>query len=69
MCTGMSDIVQTVGRILRRKNKNRPLIVDVVDSTFLESQARRRKQYYRQKKFSILDTIDVEDSDDDECII
>jgi superfamily II DNA or RNA helicase len=64
MCTGMSDVVQTVGRILRRKNKNRPLIIDVVDTKFLESQARRRKQYYRQKKFTIVDNkIVVKDSD------
>lgn len=71
MCTGMSDIVQTVGRILRRKNKHRPLVVDVVDTKFLESQARRRKTYYKQTKFQLIDQkIQIKDSDSDseECM-
>lgn len=67
MSTGISDVVQTVGRILRRKNKNRPLIIDVVDEVFLQSQSRRRKQYYKQKKFLVIDNY-ITTSEDEECL-
>lgn len=47
-----SDVVQSVGRILRDKESDRkhvPLIVDIVDShDNLKNQAQKRMQYYKQ---------------------
>ena len=47
-----SDVIQSVGRILRDKESDRkhiPLIVDVVDShNNLKNQAQKRMQYYKQ---------------------
>ena len=53
MATGMSDVTQSIGRILRRKNNFVPLIIDVIDIEFFGSQARRRKQYYKKNEFNI----------------
>lgn len=56
MATGRSDIEQSVGRILRKKNKNVPKIVDIHDNLEgLRSQSKRRLQYYRSRKFSLAD--------------
>ena len=46
MASSKSDIEQSVGRILRKKNDNPPLVIDIVDtySVFLP-------QYYKRKKF------------------
>jgi superfamily II DNA or RNA helicase len=47
-----SNIEQSVGRILRQKNKNNPIVVDIVDrySIFL-AFSNVRKRFYLQKKF------------------
>lgn len=47
-----SNIEQAVGRILRQKNENTPIVVDIVDpySVFLVF-SNARKRFYTQKKF------------------
>ena len=54
MATGRSDIEQATGRILRKKNKNRPLIIDIHDPA-LNNQKNKRKRYYRKKKYEIIE--------------
>lgn len=54
-----SDIVQSVGRILRDKpecRKHIPLIIDIVDDfSLFPAQAKKRLQYYKQCKYTIKD--------------
>jgi superfamily II DNA or RNA helicase len=55
MATGRTSIEQTCGRILRRKNKNNPLIVDFQDHIEgLQGQGRNRVRYYKSKKYKVL---------------
>jgi superfamily II DNA or RNA helicase len=63
LATSMSDIEQSVGRILRRKNANYPLIIDFVD-TNLVGQGRKRKQFYRKKNFIFNSEEVVDDSEE-----
>lgn len=53
--TPRSDIVQAVGRILRQRNKNAPIVIDVVDHSFgpLKGQHYKRKRYYKDKEYKI----------------
>jgi superfamily II DNA or RNA helicase len=55
LATPKTDIVQSVGRILRTKH-SQPLIIDIVDlhDTF-QNQWRKRKAYYRKCGYRILD--------------
>jgi superfamily II DNA or RNA helicase len=46
LATPKSDVQQAVGRILRQKNKNEPLVIDIVDSFSIF-----RAQYYKRRKF------------------
>lgn len=52
-----SDIVQSVGRILREKEQNRlhvPLIVDIVDNfSMFPCQAKKRIKYYKGQKYAL----------------
>jgi superfamily II DNA or RNA helicase len=41
-----SDVQQAIGRILRQKNKNEPIIIDIVDSFSIF-----KAQYYKRRKF------------------
>ena len=54
MATGMGAVTQSIGRILRRKNKFRPLVVDFTDIQYFGGQARRRKQYYKKSGYEIM---------------
>jgi superfamily II DNA or RNA helicase len=69
MATGLSNIVQAVGRILRKKNKFRPLVVDFTDTEYFGGQASRRKQYYKKSgyQFPGLKTYEKE-PENDECL-
>lgn len=58
--TGRTDIVQSCGRILRQKNENYPLIIDMVDLLQI-SQFRKRKSYYKKCAFKLVNC-----SEDDE---
>ena len=46
LSTPKSDVQQAVGRILRQKNTNIPLVIDIVDCFSLF-----RGMYYKRKKF------------------
>lgn len=47
-----SNIEQSVGRILRQKNKNEPLIIDIQDiHSVFNGMNNKRKQFYKQKGF------------------
>lgn len=54
----MSDIEQSVGRILRSKVSDRiikPLIIDIVDSfSIFINRFNKRKAYYKKKKYNII---------------
>jgi len=53
MVTSKTDIVQSVGRILRKKHDN-PQIVDIIDShNIFQNQWARRKTYYRKCNYRI----------------
>lgn len=54
MSTGIGDVTQSIGRILRRKNKHKPLVIDITDKEFLIGQAKRRTAYYKKNNFEIL---------------
>ena len=53
-----SDIIQSVGRILRKKEEDRvyvPLIIDINDifSMFI-NQSKKREKYYKKCKYNII---------------
>jgi superfamily II DNA or RNA helicase len=52
LATPKSDIQQAIGRILRQKNKNEPLVLDIVDSFSIF-----KGQYYKRRKFYKLSNI------------
>jgi superfamily II DNA or RNA helicase len=56
LATPKSDIVQSVGRILREKHEE-PLIIDIVDQhdCFI-SQFNKRKVFYNEKNYKIIKT-------------
>jgi superfamily II DNA or RNA helicase len=51
MATGMGSVQQAVGRIIRKKNKFSPLVVDFTDIEYFGGQARRRKQFYKKSGY------------------
>lgn len=54
MVTPKTDIIQSVGRILRVKHEN-PIIVDIVDRhDIFQNQFRQRKTFYRKCNYRIL---------------
>ena len=54
LATPKSDIEQAIGRILRQKNNNNPLVIDIVDSfSVFRGQYYIRKKYYSSKEFLI----------------
>lgn len=53
LATPKTDIVQSVGRILRMKHE-KPIVVDIVDShDIFQNQWRQRKTYYRKCNYRI----------------
>ncbi len=53
MATPKSDIVQTVGRILR-SNHSQPLVVDIIDKhEMFQKQYLQRKRFYKKQKYTI----------------
>jgi len=56
LSTPKSDVEQAVGRILRQKNKNEPLVIDIVDSfSIFRGQYYKRKKFYKSNKFELID--------------
>lgn len=54
-CTPKADVVQACGRVLRKGNMNRALIVDVVDVwSVFNGQAEKRMATYRRSGFSVI---------------
>ena len=48
------NIEQAVGRILRKKNKNSPLVIDINDSiSIFNNWNKKRLSFYKSKKFTI----------------
>jgi superfamily II DNA or RNA helicase len=64
LATSKSDIIQAVGRILRKQHpKFDPLIIDIIDEISLfENQSRKRKEYYSKKGYKILDSQNIVDT-------
>jgi superfamily II DNA or RNA helicase len=58
-----TDIIQSVGRILRKKHEDKyAKIIDLVDDfSIFTSQANKRKKYYKQKNYKIITHV-IEDS-------
>ena len=55
MATGRSDIEQSVGRIMRKKNHNSPLVIDFVDNVEgLRGQCTKRKRYFKKHKYIVV---------------
>ena len=48
-----SSIVQSVGRVMRRKNKNPPLIIDITDKKYMIGQYKTRLKVYTEKNYII----------------
>jgi superfamily II DNA or RNA helicase len=52
LATPKSDVEQAVGRILRQKNKNEPIVIDIVDSfSIFKGQYFKRRKFYKQSEF------------------
>jgi superfamily II DNA or RNA helicase len=73
MATGRSNIEQSCGRVLRRKNANNPLIIDIVDSEYLNNQYITRRKFYKKKNYVLNSSLKnskerVEDDEEDECM-
>lgn len=57
-----SDVIQSVGRILREeacKRRHTPLVVDIIDNfSIFERQGRKRLTYYKSQKYNIIGDCD-----------
>jgi superfamily II DNA or RNA helicase len=54
LSTPKSDVEQAIGRILRQKNKNEPLIIDIVDSfSIFKGQVYKRKRFYKNNNVTL----------------
>ena len=59
MVTPKTDIIQSVGRILRVRHDN-PIVVDIVDSHDLfQNQWTQRKRFYKKCNYKIIETTSV----------
>ncbi len=58
LVSSKSDIIQSVGRILRKKAEDReyiPLVIDIIDSfSIFPNQFKKREKYYKKCKFNII---------------
>jgi len=55
LATPKSDVEQAVGRILRQKNVNEPLVLDIVDSfSIFKGQFNKRKKFYKNSEFNLI---------------
>jgi len=55
LATPKSDIQQAVGRILRQKNANEPLVIDIVDSfSIFKGQYYKRRKFYKNSEFKFI---------------
>ena len=57
MITPKTDITQSVGRILRDKNRSAPLIIDIIDyHQLFKNQWQKRKTFYKKEGYKIIHT-------------
>ena len=65
-----SDVVQSVGRILREEVQNRkhiPLVIDIIDQfSIFERQSQKRLKYYKSQKYTIIGAPTV--TKDNKCV-
>ena len=56
MATPKSDVIQSIGRILRKKRKE-SLVIDIVDPHIIfQRQYTKRKSFYKKQKFQLKET-------------
>lgn len=57
MASPKSDIIQTIGRIMRQKHENlNPKIIDIVDNfSVFKNQGKRRFGVYKKRKYKVID--------------
>jgi len=63
LATPKSDIIQSIGRILRQKHDNlNPKIIDIVDTfSVFNNQAKKRLSVYKKRKYNVEDImIDID---------
>jgi len=59
LATSKTDVVQSVGRILRAKNDSSPVIYDFIDShSIFKGQWRKRLAFYKREGYQVLKTTD-----------
>jgi superfamily II DNA or RNA helicase len=57
MTTPMTNIEQSVGRILRQKHEFAPVVVDIIDThDNFSRQWQKRKQFYKKQNYKIIQT-------------
>jgi superfamily II DNA or RNA helicase len=57
MTTPMTNIEQSVGRILRQKHEFAPIVVDIIDThDNFGRQWQKRKQFYKKQNYKIIQT-------------
>jgi len=55
LATPKSDVEQAVGRILRQKNENEPLVIDIVDQfSIFKGQYYKRRKFYKNSQFNLI---------------
>jgi superfamily II DNA or RNA helicase len=55
LTTPKSDVQQAVGRILRQKNANEPLVIDIVDQfSIFKAQYYKRRKFYKASEFKLI---------------
>ena len=64
LATSKSSVTQSIGRVMRRKNKFPPLIIDITDKKYMIGQYRTRLKLYNERKYLI--TYDVEEVEEKE---
>ena len=63
MATPKTNIEQAVGRILRQENKNKPEVIDIVDTwSVFNNLFFNRMKFYKRKKFNINGSINTPDN-------
>jgi superfamily II DNA or RNA helicase len=57
MSTPMTKIEQSVGRILRQKHENPPIVVDIIDShANFQNQWAKRRRFFKSQNYKIIQT-------------
>ena len=57
MATPMTKIEQSVGRILRQKHENPPIVVDIIDThSNFQNQWLKRRRFFKTQNYKIIQT-------------